>query len=81
VIIGDLYKELWASLQFWQIGCTGETRSKSRSTRSSKIIVLEYKDQRKRIFGKLCYEKWVGKEEAAQAGAMDQRGKVPEGES
>ena len=54
-------------LQFWRIGCTGET-SDYCSTRSSKIIVLEYKNQRTQIFGKLCYKKWVGEEEAAQAG-------------
>ena len=43
--------------------------------------VLEYKNQRKQIFGKLCYKKWVGEEEVAQAKAMDQLGKVVEGES
>ena len=67
-------------MQFRQIGCTGET-SKSCPIRSSKIIALESKNQRKRIFRKLHYKKWVGEEEAAQAGAMDQLGKVKEVES
>ena len=46
-----------------------------------RVCVLEYKNQRKQIFGKLRYKKWVGEEEAAQAGAMDQLGMVAEGES
>ena len=45
-----------------------------------RVIVLDYKNQRKQIFGKLRYEKLVGEEEVAQAGAMDQLGKVAEGE-
>ena len=46
-----------------------------------RISVLEYKNQRKQIFGKHCYKKWVGEEEVAWAGAMNQLGKVAEGES
>jgi len=58
-----------------------QVRQASLVQHSQVDSVLEYKNQRKRVFRKLCYEKWVGEEEAAQAGAMDQLGKIAEGES
>ena len=44
------------------------------------MSVLEYKSQRKQIFGKLCYKKWLGEEEVAQARAMNQLENVTKGE-